>query len=191
MQTNSWRHRRAFTLIELLVVIAIISLLSSIVIGSLNQARAKSRDSKRVQDLVQLRTALELYRNDNSGLYPADPNLEIDGKSCWECDVTTFPATIDYSKLQSELGQYLNPRPSDPSVPTIGYFPLNALSGYWYKVNPTRTNYKIVIARTIENINNIPETMRDGGTWEVGQNNTARIYSSDISKDWSKIQDLP
>jgi len=60
---------RGFTLIELLVVIAIIAILASIILASLNQARSKSRDARRVADLKQVQLALELYNNDNSG-YP-------------------------------------------------------------------------------------------------------------------------
>src|SRR3989344_2432781 len=52
---------RGFTLIELLVVIAIIGLLSSVVLASLNGARVKARDARRVADLKQLQVALELY----------------------------------------------------------------------------------------------------------------------------------
>ena len=52
---------RGFTLIELLVVIAIIGILSSIVLASLNSARQKGRDARRVSDLKQLQLALELY----------------------------------------------------------------------------------------------------------------------------------
>ncbi|MBU6321765.1 MAG: type II secretion system protein [Patescibacteria group bacterium] len=63
------RDPRGFTLIELLVVIAIIGLLSSIVLASLNTARAKARDAKRMSDLHQLQTALELYASVNNG-YP-------------------------------------------------------------------------------------------------------------------------
>jgi len=63
-------RERGFTLIELLVVIAIIGLLSSVIILGLNAARQKSRDSKRISDIKQLSTALELYYNSNDS-YPA------------------------------------------------------------------------------------------------------------------------
>ena len=61
---------RGFTLIELLVVIAIIGLLSSIVMASLNTARERARDVRRLADIRQIQTALELYANANGGAYP-------------------------------------------------------------------------------------------------------------------------
>jgi general secretion pathway protein G len=61
--------RPAFTLIELLVVIAIIGVLATISIIALSNARAKARDAKRVGDIKQIQTALELFFND-AGKYP-------------------------------------------------------------------------------------------------------------------------
>lgn len=61
--------KNGFTLIELLVVISIIGLLASIVIVSLGSTRARARDAKRVADMRQLITSLELFFNDN-GHYP-------------------------------------------------------------------------------------------------------------------------
>jgi prepilin-type N-terminal cleavage/methylation domain-containing protein len=63
------KNKKGFTLIELLVVIAIIGLLSTLAVVALNNARQKSRDAKRVADVKQMQTALELYYNDCSG-YP-------------------------------------------------------------------------------------------------------------------------
>ena len=56
------RNQKGFTLIELLVVISIIGLLSSIVLSSLNTARAKARDARRKSDIHSIVTSLYLYR---------------------------------------------------------------------------------------------------------------------------------
>ncbi|HEY4483033.1 MAG TPA: type II secretion system protein, partial [Candidatus Paceibacterota bacterium] len=64
------KYSKGFTLIELLVVIAIIGILSSVVLASLNTARVKARDARRISDINSLQLALELYSNDNSGKYP-------------------------------------------------------------------------------------------------------------------------
>ncbi|HEY4522222.1 MAG TPA: type II secretion system protein [Candidatus Paceibacterota bacterium] len=64
--------QRGFTLIELLVVIAIIGLLSSVVLASLNSARQKARDARRVADIKQLQIALELSFDEHPTTgYPA------------------------------------------------------------------------------------------------------------------------
>jgi prepilin-type N-terminal cleavage/methylation domain-containing protein len=64
------KRNKGFTLIELLVVIAIIGILASIVLASLNSARKKSRDARRIADLKQVQLALEMYFDSNSN-YPA------------------------------------------------------------------------------------------------------------------------
>ncbi len=65
-------NQKGFTLIELLVVIAIIGLLSTLAVVSLNSARTKARDARRMSDLKQISTAVELFSAQNSsGTYPA------------------------------------------------------------------------------------------------------------------------
>ena len=58
-------------MIELLVVIAIIGILASVVLASLNTARRKSRDARRLADIKQIQVALELYFDAKDGQYPA------------------------------------------------------------------------------------------------------------------------
>ena len=158
-------------------MIAIISLLASIVLVSLGQARAKARDSKRVQDLIQVRNALELFYSD-FGYYPKStvPSPGSGFQTCWDCnqfpigggladfnfDTTKLgggvppnpPYTGDppyYDGLETNTKNiiYLKPRPADPLTPPIGYFTGNdALRGYWYMTNGS--DYKIAIAGTWE-----------------------------------------
>jgi prepilin-type N-terminal cleavage/methylation domain-containing protein len=61
---------KGFTLIELLVVIAIIALLTSIALIAFMSARQKSRDAKRLSDMTQMNTGLELYFSTFRG-YPS------------------------------------------------------------------------------------------------------------------------
>jgi|GEM_PF-2201947 len=60
----------AFTLIELLVVVALIGVLVTFVAIGFTSIRANSRDAKRISDIKQIQTALELYYTNNS-IYPS------------------------------------------------------------------------------------------------------------------------
>lgn len=81
-----------FTLIELLVVVAIIGLLSSIISLAVNNSRIKARDAKRVTDLKQIKTGMDLYFANGSG-YPANAAWVVGTQL--QCDATaimTIPA---------------------------------------------------------------------------------------------------
>jgi len=60
--------QKGFTLIELLVVVAIIGILSSIVLVSLNSARARAKDASAKGSMSSMRAAAEL-EYDNAGNY--------------------------------------------------------------------------------------------------------------------------
>lgn len=102
-------NQKGFTLIELLVVIAIIGLLSTLAVVSLNNAREKSRDSKRVSDVKQLQTALEMYYTECGG-YPTG----VDGTS------RLSPAS-EYSdgtdSCSVAFGEYMSEIPEPPTPP--------------------------------------------------------------------------
>lgn len=114
------RQKKGFTLVELLVVIAIIGLLATIAFLSLNRARSKARDAKRVSDIRQLQSALELYYNDQTT--PAYPIMAVPGPITATQLSSTYVATLP-----------LNPTPDDDitgaACATLGYAGL----GYSYE----------------------------------------------------------
>lgn len=81
---------KGFTLIELLVVIAIIGILSSVVLASLNSARKKSRDARRIGDMKQLQLALEMYYDTNTA-YPSTASGTADLSPTYIPAVPTDP----------------------------------------------------------------------------------------------------
>jgi len=88
---------RGFTLIELLVVIAIIGLLASIILASLNTARQKGRDSRRLADLKEIANALELANNGTA----------VGTMTC----AGTLPVAVSTCSAPTSLASY-----TDPSV---------------------------------------------------------------------------
>ena len=117
---------KGFTLIELLVVIAIISLLSSVVLASLNSVRAKGRDARRMSDLKQLAIALDFYY-DKYNDYP------IDTCNGWETSVNNWQvsntAQAGYTAVACASGlsslvseQFLSKLPTDPINDAIYHF---------------------------------------------------------------------
>ena len=132
------RTLRGFTLIELLVVISIIGFLSTVVLASLNTARARARDAKRISDIRQLQAALELYKNTN-GSYPpcTAPNVVSNG-ICG--DAGGVDMTTAYIKFSGALA---------PLVPNnISSIPKDLLNipylSYEYMTKDTVTPWYIV-----------------------------------------------
>lgn len=94
---------KGFTLIELLVVIAIIGLLATMAIMALNGAKKKARDTRRLADMKQIMTALDLYY-DQYGDYPTSDN---DGCGGWDV------GNLDYSFMTNKLPGIMDNIPRD------------------------------------------------------------------------------
>src|SRR3990167_1101421 len=81
-------RQKGFTLIELLVVIAIIGILSSVVLASLNTARAKGADAAVKANLSNIRAQAEILY-DTNGCYSNNSTctgLAITGTACSAAD---------------------------------------------------------------------------------------------------------
>lgn len=118
--------KKGFTLIELLVVIAIIGILATIVLVSLNTARSKARDARRVADLKQVALALEMYYDDAANRqYPGDKDKEC------------FTGTTCTSDLDALVPKYMAALPVDPINVATG----TATHVYKYYVNDDFQSY--------------------------------------------------
>lgn len=107
-------NKKGFTLIELLVVVAIIGLLSSIVLASLNSARSKARDARRMEDLKQIQIALELYY-DKYGSYPSTGGTgSWKGGNCITPLGGPFPNTGATGWIPNLAPEFMSILPNDP-----------------------------------------------------------------------------
>ncbi len=112
--------QKGFTLVELLVVISIIGLLSSIVLTSVNSARAKARDARRIADFKQIQTALEFFY-DSQGKYPQSP-----GHATWSGHWANFSQCLETgTNCGFTVSNYTSPIakvPQDPRRTTTDPF---------------------------------------------------------------------
>lgn len=126
LKKSIFKRFSAFTLIELLVVIAIIGLLATLSVLALMSARVNARDSKRLADMRQLRTGLELFFND-AGRYP--DTLEFNS------------GKLEYNPGSSGTTTYITQMPSAPTPPDGGC----SVSENSYTYNPAidQSSYEI------------------------------------------------
>lgn len=141
------KNNKGFTLIELLVVIAIIGLLSTLAVVSLNNARQKSRDAKRVSDIKTIQTALELRYVDAEG-YPAGATARNIGGDTGSYNAIDSSATgLVGTCGASPTTCYMGNVPEDPSVAATGtacILTSAATCAYSYVSDATGTEYSIL-----------------------------------------------
>lgn len=91
--------KQGFTLIEMLVVVAIIGMLGSLIFGGLiSSSRSKARDAKRIADVANLQSVMELYYT-KYGFYP-------EAQSNWDA----FTSIL----ISEETGIGISKIPKDP-----------------------------------------------------------------------------
>ena len=115
------KKQKGFTLIELLVVIAIIGLLSTLAVVALNNARSKARDARRLADIKQIQTALELYYNDEGG-YPDTADVTSGGS------------------IEGSTATYMSIVPTNPSPQNDGSC---AVAEYVYGMDDSNASYHL------------------------------------------------
>jgi prepilin-type N-terminal cleavage/methylation domain-containing protein len=130
---------QGFTLIELLVVTAIISLIASVVLVAVNNARKSSRDKKKVVEMRSLRSALSLYMDDKG--YP--PFANLNGVTSASSNEAT-PG--NWQQLSQELKPYMQDLPThNGSIYPFFYMVYGNGTGNVTLNNCSATNIKIFL----------------------------------------------
>jgi type II secretory pathway pseudopilin PulG len=127
------------------VVIAIIGLLSTLAVVALNSAREKARDAKRVADIKQIQTALELYFNDAQG-YPTQASIVLGVATndilCWGLGAVV-PVSAGFlassGACMSDGNTYMGLVPSNPS-------PVATATGVYTYTSTDSSTYSITFA---------------------------------------------
>ena len=119
--------KNGFTLVEILVVIAVVGILSILAVVALNNAREKSRDAKRISDIRQIQTALQLYFNDNNA-YP----ISAAGTTLGGTGAGTLSSTNGFSDTAAGT-TYMNLIPSNSSPGGASYI-YTSVDGSTYSI---------------------------------------------------------
>ena len=130
---------KGFTLIELLISVFIISILIVTTVIYLNYARQDARDSRRKNDLDKIKSALDLYFNQNE-VYPWG---SVAGAATLRSDAASWSTT---AVLTTAVAPYLSPLPKDPLNKLSGTFPYF----YFYQVQSPNLD-GFILSATLEN----------------------------------------
>ncbi len=137
------RKAKGFTLIELLVVIAIIGILVGVLISLLNPAKRinDTKDAQKLQELGQIKNALETYNNDRSS-YPADLTM-LQSNSTYIQKLPGCSELLDgvYSPTSRECYLYLTGN-------------AGAWASLFVKLSPTSVDPSVQTHCALENYNN-------------------------------------
>lgn len=202
------RPDKGFTLVELLIVIGVISVLSAIVVITLNPAELlkQSRDSVRLSDMANLNKALGVYQTGGGTLMGQANTVYIsvpDSMSgCQTLGLPSLPAgwsyscasALNYSKAggtgwipidftQNPSGQILSQLPIDPVNATS--------SGNYYRYVTGGGRWEL--KAELESKKHTSKSVEDGGVsgsvYEIGSNLT--LAPNVFPENWIKVSGNP
>lgn len=82
------KQKAGFTLIEIIVVSAVVFLMATVAYAAINISKARSRDARRLGDMKQIVTALDIYY-DQFGHYPDPHSYKPSVSNCGGYDISS------------------------------------------------------------------------------------------------------
>jgi prepilin-type N-terminal cleavage/methylation domain-containing protein len=139
MNRYSKKISSGFTLIELVVVIAIITILATIILASISEARQNTREKRRISDLAQIEFALTLYK---------EKNYRTAGTPHGYPAATTWVKAGSGGVIDTVTQEFMGATYTDP-INTGVY-------GYWYhsNFNCSAPGQQVIVAYTMEQSKN-------------------------------------
>ncbi|OGY57117.1 MAG: hypothetical protein A3D47_00400 [Candidatus Colwellbacteria bacterium RIFCSPHIGHO2_02_FULL_43_15] len=148
------KNNKGFTLIELLIVLTIIAILSGAALAALSGFRSSARDTRRIADMGNMQSYLELYFN-RCGHYPGDVSCGTNAPASWDALADALVAVMDKNKV-----------PLDPVAGKTYSYGVDSANGY----------LKYVIGATLEGSNSVLNTDVDATTFSVSCADATFVY---------------
>jgi len=141
------KQNKGFTLIELLIALTIIAILSGAALAALTGFRASARDTRRIGDLQNMQSYLELYFN-RCGRYPGDASCGGANPTSWAEVTTSMGAVMDTAKV-----------PTDPVASRTYVYGVDTTAG--------QEGLRYVIGANMETGNSVLQSDIDGTVYGV------------------------
>ncbi len=162
-----FKNKKGFTLIELLVVIAIIAILASIALFSLAPAQKAGKDARRIADLRQVQSLLQLYYN-KCGFYPNGVNNETP-----PCIKNAGSMTTQIYDDWSDLEDQLQAEEIITQTQALSKDPTPS-KNYYYGVALDATGY--VLGAELETDSSVLRSAPDEAVYGVPCSRLGRLY---------------
>jgi len=176
------KRNEGFTLIEILFVIGIIGILSTIVLASINDARLKGNDTKRLSDMRQIQTALYMYYDDHNGNFPQ----ENSSNGNWEDSTEDGGDFIDFLKDNG----YMSMVPVDPINSGTHYYSYYVYPAESYGCDASKGEFYVLGVRDMEGS---PRPHRDSPGWSCpgGNGKNPRNWQNEFDWVTGKFEEKP